>query len=1237
MGSAWAQSFVITPTQVEITLAPGFNYATQRVSISGTAPGFDFASLSVSSSTSWVSPAIDPAAGEIVLTFQTRELFTSTNTATVTVSGAGTTDSFVVAAATAPLNIVKLKRHPFRQRIYGIHQNGILAGSLVSYDPETGAALSCVGVGRRPADLAISANGEEALVINCVDKTITAVDLETFLVKETISLPAFDNMDVNETTADVAYGADSIVYYTDGGQIPTLRVLDRATGLVIQDVTHNSFGIGAFQLTPDGQSLVASTQVLWTYGNSQGYLVRYAVGSDGRLTALQSSGQATSLVDRDVQNAEVFLLPGEDRVVARRTVAQISQLDQTIRTFPRPVFAVSAGGTFVATDTTVYEYSTGLPLLKLPVAARTQAFTREGERLVYFDRTARALRTVDLRMAAGAGRLGFQQQPEDGAVVSPPSELKWAAVSGAERYRVYLGATAAEVEAATPVSPLYLRESAGTTMSLPAPLTAGNKYFWRVDPVDSAGKSWPGEIYEFTVSRLAPDRIAIQTATVQGHDSHRVEVQLIGAGDVAWQASSNQPWLTLTTASGTGPARLPLTLDASQLAPGQHAAEVTVTVGGQESFILPVKLEVAALWVWYFQSSHDSPIAYAVSAGTASAPAQFLLELDCAARKITRTVPIGSSVTDYEIHQADGKIYVSDSASGDLLAIDRTTFQPVGGFSFIPLAQVIGTGNDAGYLAAGGMGRLIVEPASQYSGTAIYDLSSGIAKRMSGVSGTGSGSSDVSGRYYYRMESGLETKLRKYDLTGDVFTLMASASAGSSASGPVVLASNGNRIFWNKTVYRPDLTPEWNTSETIYATSADGRLAFGRGKIFDVNAQQAVLDLPVSSPSSLAYNSATGCLIVSNSAGGLSFFPIDPSLRLAAPSLAVAEVSRQSVRFSWTKEWPSASIYLEARKVGTDEWKWVPVWEQTEAGGVVMGLESLTAFEFRAQFRTASARSDWSSSVAATTGSIEVPALQVNKVTAETIALSWTDAEHETAYKLEMRAAGSEVWREVAFLDSDVTEYTLTGLLPGQSLEFRIRAQTAEGSSDWSTFAVVTTLPEPTPKLIYKLTGKFQQLGDSMTVSLPLTGYFIWDPETYRGVQIVAMGPAKVGFFSVYEDQFPPRWVKTSKTATIMVLPSVGASGPDYSVDDLESNFLRGTATNLKVGTTAFFVPRAITGKGWVVGRMSRGDYLLDTTETYSLDVTGSATSNKNKETINQVVWRIRQQLLSKGYEDLSE
>jgi Viral BACON domain/Matrixin len=68
-----------------------------------------------------------------------------------------------------------------------------------------------------------------------------------------------------------------------------------------------------------------------------------------------------------------------------------------------------------------------------------------------------------------------------------------------------------------------------------------------------------------------------------------------GAGTVTWTASSNQAWLRVTPASGTGPATLTLTVTQTGLPPGTFAGAVTLAFSGAGNAAGPIGATLAVM------------------------------------------------------------------------------------------------------------------------------------------------------------------------------------------------------------------------------------------------------------------------------------------------------------------------------------------------------------------------------------------------------------------------------------------------------------------------------------------------------------------------------------------------------------------------------------------------------------------------------------------------------------------
>jgi hypothetical protein len=95
--------------------------------------------------------------------------------------------------------------------------------------------------------------------------------------------------------------------------------------------------------------------------------------------------------------------------------------------------------------------------------------------------------------------------PADAAAgVATTPTLGWAAGSGANSHRFYLGTDSAAVASATPATAgIYLGEQASTTYTPSVALANATTYYWRIDEVGAGGVT-PGPVWSFTTVAPVP-------------------------------------------------------------------------------------------------------------------------------------------------------------------------------------------------------------------------------------------------------------------------------------------------------------------------------------------------------------------------------------------------------------------------------------------------------------------------------------------------------------------------------------------------------------------------------------------------------------------------------------------------------------------------------------------------------------------------------------------------------------
>jgi len=963
--------------QFEIVSAPSCNHIPITIPYNVSDLSFNESNITVNSDSNWATPSVNSEQNQIEISFSMEELFAS-YTATISVDDGSQVNELFIDLTMPAMDIYRLLDDPLRSKTYGILKNGEDSGSIIAFDPVKEQLMSCLTVGRNPTDFVINDDSSELLVINSVDRNIHIIDLTSFSLKETINLPSYTAWgDDSDTTANIDLGPNNIIYYVDGAWGPVLHTLDRSSGEVIQSISFSgaapshTTGFMDFAITSDKTKLVAMPQYGWSAGSHSPRIGQFSINPNGTVNFEQET--TLSHFERKPFEAPV-LLSSDDQIAVMKTIAvNPADTNELYKEFPSAIWSMSSNGSVVATADKLYAYETGKELYTFStnndyldyIDRHAQAFTSDFTRFVYFDKSKRELKVINLIQEIGQEQLGLSMNPANGAVINSPRVLKWTPLESIDQYDVYLCDNNESLETAGHDSPCYLGRVTGSEIELMQTLVNGSQYFWRIDPVTAQGPEL-GTIFSFTVSDISLDKSKIEATTVSGHSNFSIELQLGSSGTpVSWTATAEHPWVKLVQTSGSTPSTLSIHLDSTQLSPGYHNSSVTLTSPSGELQI-PVKFQVEPLNLTHIRSDKNSKMAYAVSENTESAITKaYLLEIDTESEKITRVVEVGSSVTDFAIHYSDNLIYVTNWKSGNLLAIDKASFTHTNSIAFSPAGAVGYSDGDVFRVSAGASQRLVVEEYDQWIDISLFNTSSNEEVSNTFVR-EGGGEFDPTGRYYYHGENNSSgASIIKFDTSGDVFTAITEIRPTEIAyyygSRTVTISEDGSRIFWAGVVFDKDLQTEWGIGSHIYSTTTDGRLAFSDTLIFDVEEQREVLTMPALTSVS-GYNSTSEKLIVQVEEQ-ISFYPLSFPISIPTPLLSISQTTDASVELNWTDNSLEMDFIVQQREKGTDTWLEL----ETTAANVnnlsVNTTESVTRYEYRVRARAFENSSSWSNIV----------------------------------------------------------------------------------------------------------------------------------------------------------------------------------------------------------------------------------------------------------------------------------
>lgn len=179
--------------------------------------------------------------------------------------------------------------------------------------------------------------------------------------------------------------------------------------------------------------------------------------------------------------------------------------------------------------------------------------------------------------------------------------------------------------------------------------------------------------------------------------------------------------------------------------------------------------------------------------------------------------------------------------------------------------------------------------------------------------------------------------------------------------------------------------------------------------------------------------------------------------------LSTTGITQTSATFNWSSVWGAWSYTVQYRQPnGT--WVDVPGSPTTYTSITLNGLYPGTTYQWRVRTDCEDgSHSYWSLAVTFTTSGVSycnAPYwLYTTYITESSANLDWSPVSGALSYDLQIKLYGSNTWIDITGGPWTETWYTVTGLTPGATYQWRVRSNCYAGSySEWSNPATFTTL-----------------------------------------------------------------------------------------------------------------------------------------------------------------------------------
>ena len=370
-------------------------------------------------------------------------------------------------------SIVKLLPDYIHPRVFALNQaNGSVPGTVLALNSTNGAILGEVAVNLNPMDMAVTPAGDALYVINAGSRTISKVDLNSFVVVSEKAISTPNAYSLSNPLYLVASPL-GMIYYTDGAWGPEIYSFDYNAGtsmLVLDTGGNQSIGAGGMVMNRSGNTLYIWQQYGWSAGYANSSIASLAVGTNSLTTIATGPSQS-----RDPLNTPIFLDAAERWVFNKVQMVSATNVSVLITQFSDNIYAISLDGSVAFGPNEVYNAQTGIVITNLPFSTTVQTLSGDQKKLFRYNSANTNIVIYDMAGIASISGLAIVPTPADGSVVAQaPTNLVWSPTPTALAYDVYFGTNQSAVVAATPSSSPYLGRVSTPGISPGQQLMSGN-------------------------------------------------------------------------------------------------------------------------------------------------------------------------------------------------------------------------------------------------------------------------------------------------------------------------------------------------------------------------------------------------------------------------------------------------------------------------------------------------------------------------------------------------------------------------------------------------------------------------------------------------------------------------------------------------------------------------------------------------------------------------------------------